>query len=86
MIRLVCDVPPQGWFCTRGAGHAGPCAAHQIGAPDDSTTAEAVVWAAAYAAWLPLVPRAFPISVEATHDAAAVRAEAAVRAWREGRT
>lgn len=22
-----CDVPPQGWLCTRQAGHDGPCAA-----------------------------------------------------------
>ena len=23
----VCNVPPQGWACTRTAGHDGPCAA-----------------------------------------------------------
>ena len=23
-----CTVPPPGWFCTRDAGHDGPCAAH----------------------------------------------------------
>lgn len=22
-----CEVPPQGWYCTRKAGHDGPCAA-----------------------------------------------------------
>lgn len=22
-----CGIPPDGWFCTRGQGHAGPCAA-----------------------------------------------------------
>lgn len=22
-----CIIPPQGWVCTRGAGHDGPCAA-----------------------------------------------------------
>jgi hypothetical protein len=22
-----CPIPPPGWFCTRGAGHEGPCAA-----------------------------------------------------------
>lgn len=22
-----CDLPPSGWFCTRGKGHQGPCAA-----------------------------------------------------------
>lgn len=24
-----CTVPPEGWYCTRGAGHEGPCAAIQ---------------------------------------------------------
>jgi len=23
-----CDVPPEGWYCTRPKGHDGPCAAH----------------------------------------------------------
>lgn len=23
-----CDLPPHGWYCTRGKGHEGPCAAH----------------------------------------------------------
>lgn len=25
--KPVCDVPPPGWYCTREAGHEGPCAA-----------------------------------------------------------
>lgn len=25
---LPCEVPPPGWYCTRNAGHEGPCAAH----------------------------------------------------------
>lgn len=25
--KLACDVPPEGWYCTRERGHAGPCAA-----------------------------------------------------------
>jgi len=25
-IKAVCDMPEQGWFCTRGEGHTGPCA------------------------------------------------------------
>lgn len=25
-----CTVPPPGWYCTRGAGHDGPCAARQV--------------------------------------------------------
>lgn len=25
----ICQVPPDGWYCTRKAGHDGPCAAHQ---------------------------------------------------------
>ena len=28
----VCQVPPLGWACSRGAGHPGPCAAHDINA------------------------------------------------------
>lgn len=28
-----CDVPPPGWYCTREAGHNGPCAAVPVGAP-----------------------------------------------------
>jgi hypothetical protein len=24
----ICKTPPDGWFCTRGEGHEGPCAAH----------------------------------------------------------
>ncbi len=24
-----CDVPPPGWYCTREAGHEGPCAAYE---------------------------------------------------------
>ena len=30
MENLNCDIPPEGWFCTRGKGHAGPCAAIEI--------------------------------------------------------
>lgn len=26
-MRDVCRVPPEGWYCTREAGHTGPCAA-----------------------------------------------------------
>ena len=25
--RVECNVPPPGWYCTRMAGHSGPCAA-----------------------------------------------------------
>ena len=25
----ICQLPPEGWYCTRTAGHDGPCAAHQ---------------------------------------------------------
>ena len=25
---VLCSVPPEGWYCTRPAGHDGPCAAH----------------------------------------------------------
>jgi ABC-type antimicrobial peptide transport system ATPase subunit len=27
MTEITCKVPPSGWYCTRPAGHAGPCAA-----------------------------------------------------------
>lgn len=27
-----CAIPPEGWRCTRGAGHDGPCAAVPVGA------------------------------------------------------
>lgn len=26
-----CKIPPKGWWCSRGAGHEGPCAARPIG-------------------------------------------------------
>lgn len=29
----VCRVPPEGWWCSRGAGHDGPCAARRMGGP-----------------------------------------------------
>ncbi len=25
-----CQSPPDGWYCTRDAGHSGPCAAHRL--------------------------------------------------------
>jgi len=25
-----CDIPPAGWFCSRDAGHTGPCAARPL--------------------------------------------------------
>ena len=25
-----CDRPPEGWYCTRGYGHEGPCAAEPV--------------------------------------------------------
>lgn len=25
--RAECPIPPEGWYCTRGYGHSGPCAA-----------------------------------------------------------
>jgi hypothetical protein len=28
-----CDVPPEGWWCSRKAGHEGPCAARQLEKP-----------------------------------------------------
>lgn len=28
-----CNVPPEGWYCTRKPGHDGPCAAYPAGEP-----------------------------------------------------
>lgn len=81
---LLCDKPPAGWYCTRGAGHTGPCAAHQHDVRDDHTTAEAIVWAAAYAGWLSLVRPSQDQTL--MHRDAADRANAAVMSWREVRT
>lgn len=25
-----CQIPPEGWFCSRIGGHDGPCAAHPV--------------------------------------------------------
>lgn len=33
LSNLKCQVPPDGWVCTRGRGHEGPCAAHPAGEP-----------------------------------------------------
>lgn len=33
-----CRVPPDGWVCSRGAGHAGPCAASQKPVDRDANT------------------------------------------------
>lgn len=39
-VKTVCTVPPEGWWCSRDAGHEGPCAAREIGEPwDGSLTA-----------------------------------------------
>jgi hypothetical protein len=31
-----CKVPPAGWYCTRQAGHGGPCAALELGTPPEN--------------------------------------------------
>lgn len=31
---LTCKTPPEGWYCTRGEGHRGPCAAYPDGFDD----------------------------------------------------
>lgn len=33
MIDGTCQVPPEGWFCTREPGHEGPCAARELHNP-----------------------------------------------------
>ncbi len=30
MATKLCHVPPEGWVCSREAGHEGPCAAYEI--------------------------------------------------------
>jgi hypothetical protein len=30
LVPNACDVPPEGWWCSREAGHEGPCAAREI--------------------------------------------------------
>lgn len=35
-----CSIPPEGWFCTRGAGHDGPCAAHAQGTSGSAQDAQ----------------------------------------------
>lgn len=32
-IENPCTLPTEGWRCTRGAGHSGPCAAVRTGTP-----------------------------------------------------
>jgi hypothetical protein len=29
--NMVCNRPPEGWYCTRDADHSGPCAAYPDG-------------------------------------------------------
>jgi hypothetical protein len=33
VVKKGCDKPPPGWICTRGRGHAGPCAAYATTGP-----------------------------------------------------
>jgi hypothetical protein len=39
-IPDACRVPPAGWYCTRGAGHDGPCAAVKLVIPVASAPAD----------------------------------------------
>ena len=43
-LREQCNLPPKGWICHRGSGHAGPCAANPL--PDGIT--EGQYW---YSRW-----------------------------------
>lgn len=29
-VAPMCDVPPEGWECSRSPGHEGPCAAYEV--------------------------------------------------------
>lgn len=29
-LGVICARPPEDWYCTRPAGHRGPCAAHAV--------------------------------------------------------
>lgn len=33
MTPAVCQIPPEGWWCSREAGHEGPCAAREVVPP-----------------------------------------------------
>ena len=30
-LRVICDRPDEGWYCSRPVGHHGACAAHWVG-------------------------------------------------------
>jgi hypothetical protein len=42
---LRCDRAPEGWYCTRAAGHDGPCAA----SPNDEIPSEVIAFLTEYA-------------------------------------
>jgi hypothetical protein len=35
-----CNLPPPGWYCTREAGHEGPCAAMPMYTPEENKRAD----------------------------------------------
>lgn len=41
-VMAVCEIPPKGWYCPRGADHAGPCAAWENTQPAQSVDVEKV--------------------------------------------
>lgn len=48
-----CALPPEGYWCSRGPGHGGPCAARSIGFGNDPESKEKrAFFAAYYAQWV----------------------------------
>jgi hypothetical protein len=39
-----CTVPPEGWACSRGAGHDGPCAATPVDVVREASPGEELEW------------------------------------------
>ena len=71
-----CTVPPSGWWCSRKAGHPGPCAAREAIRADYTPTTESIRYlATSESTWLFHQPELFDRWL-AAHDAE-IRAESA---------
>lgn len=67
----ICQLPPDGWYCTRKAGHGGPCAAHEhepdreLNADDHACIAAGMQRVQTHSA----APAVFPPTSEVKHEA-----------------